>query len=101
MDDTTLRMKEKIGETDDLVFNAALDTLVNFHQITDSCGTPVLVLNKRPGGIRSSRVWGIYLNALFTLITTGAKNGWVFVIRDSHSRFTSVGFLLDIIHKEK
>ena len=101
MDETTIRMIEKIGETDDLVFNAALDTLVNFHQIVDACGKPALVLNTRPGGIRSNKLWQIYLNALLTLTMIGTKKGWVEVIRDEHTRLTYAYILLDKIHEEK
>lgn len=65
-----------IPKTINQTFDRALQHLLNYHELIDAMGTPMLNLGGRPKGIRSNRDWEIYLDALLSVQIIGQRNGW-------------------------
>ncbi len=57
-------------------FNSAIEVLLEYHETSLALGLPCIDFRSRPVGIRSSKTWSIYLDALLVVNSIGQRNKW-------------------------
>ena len=69
-------MREIPTKTTNPQFDRALRYLLQYHDLIDAMGTPMLNLGSRPKGLRTNKQWQVYLTALLTVQVIGSRNRW-------------------------